>query len=221
MQNASIWNREIVSIWYKFTYYKWNFQWFCMLQVCMCVYSVVVIVVVLVVIEVLVLKYYCISFFTLKECKQNRWTIIVFGMNVVEPYDPTMILLIGIWMSFTKKPIKPIIQKPMAVAIAIFWNSRRSGFVHRFTKRIESLANTRAGSQNLVTWSIFILFLLMISSNNLMIKKERKWREREKNTRHRISKAQQWTKISWKLYAKLSMWPHFQITFIKEFRKYQ
>jgi hypothetical protein len=34
-----------------------------------------------------------------------------------------MMLLIGIWISLTKKPIKPIIAKPMAVAIAIFWNS--------------------------------------------------------------------------------------------------
>lgn len=66
-------------------------------------------------------------------------------------YEPTMMLLIGIWMSLTKKPMKPIIQKPMAVAIAIFWNSRRSGFVHRFTKRMESLANRRPGSQNLIT----------------------------------------------------------------------
>ncbi len=38
-------------------------------------------------------------------------------------YEPTMMLLIGIWISLTKKPIKPIIAKPMAVAIAIFWNS--------------------------------------------------------------------------------------------------
>lgn len=66
-------------------------------------------------------------------------------------YEPTMMLLIGIWMSLTKKPMKPIIQKPMAVAIAIFWNSRRSGFVHLFTKRMESLANRRPGSQNLMT----------------------------------------------------------------------
>jgi hypothetical protein len=34
-----------------------------------------------------------------------------------------MMLLIGIWMSLTKKPIKPIMAKPIAVAIAIFWNS--------------------------------------------------------------------------------------------------
>jgi len=38
-------------------------------------------------------------------------------------YEPTMMLLIGIWISLTKKPIKPMIAKPMAVAIAIFWNS--------------------------------------------------------------------------------------------------
>lgn len=66
-------------------------------------------------------------------------------------YEPTMILLIGIWISLTKKPMKPIMQKPIAVAIAIFWNSRRSGFVHRFINRMESLANKRPGSQNLIT----------------------------------------------------------------------
>lgn len=32
----------------------------------------------------------------------------------------TMILLIGMCMSFTKKPIKPIIANPIAVARAIF-----------------------------------------------------------------------------------------------------
>lgn len=66
-------------------------------------------------------------------------------------------LLIGIWMSLTKNPMKPMMQKPMAVAIAIFWNSRRSGFVQRFTKRSESLANKRPGSQNLISWSISCL----------------------------------------------------------------
>jgi len=34
-----------------------------------------------------------------------------------------MILLIGIWISFTKKPMNPMIAKPIAVAMAIFWNS--------------------------------------------------------------------------------------------------
>lgn len=36
----------------------------------------------------------------------------------------TMMLLIGIWINLTKNPINPIIQKPMAVAMAIFWNSK-------------------------------------------------------------------------------------------------
>jgi len=34
-----------------------------------------------------------------------------------------MILLIGIWMSFTKKPMNPMIANPIRVARAIFWNS--------------------------------------------------------------------------------------------------
>ena len=36
----------------------------------------------------------------------------------------TMMLLIGMWMSFTKNPMKPIIANPIAVARAIFWNSK-------------------------------------------------------------------------------------------------
>jgi len=32
-------------------------------------------------------------------------------------------LLIGMWISLTKNPINPIIAKPIAVAMAIFWNS--------------------------------------------------------------------------------------------------
>lgn len=35
----------------------------------------------------------------------------------------TMMLLIGMWMSLTKKPMKPMIAKPIAVAMAIFENS--------------------------------------------------------------------------------------------------
>lgn len=69
-------------------------------------------------------------------------------------YEPTMMLLMGMWISLTKKPMKPIMQKPIAVAIAIFWNSLRSGLVQRFTKRMESLAKTRPGSQNLTTLSM-------------------------------------------------------------------
>jgi hypothetical protein len=32
-------------------------------------------------------------------------------------------LLMGIWISFTKKPMNPMIANPIAVAMAIFWNS--------------------------------------------------------------------------------------------------
>ena len=66
-----------------------------------------------------------------------------------------MMLLMGIWMSLTKNPMKPIIENPIAVAIAIFWNSLRSGFVHLFTRRNESFANSFAGSKAAVIWSIF------------------------------------------------------------------
>lgn len=65
-----------------------------------------------------------------------------------------MMLLIGMWISLTKKPMKPMIAKPMAVAIAIFWNSFLSGLVHRFTRRIESLVNFLTGSVNSRTCSI-------------------------------------------------------------------
>jgi len=32
-------------------------------------------------------------------------------------------LLMGMWMSLTKNPMNPISANPIAVAIAIFWNS--------------------------------------------------------------------------------------------------
>lgn len=35
----------------------------------------------------------------------------------------TMMLLMGMWMSLTKKPMNPMMANPIAVAIAIFWNS--------------------------------------------------------------------------------------------------
>uniref|UniRef100_H2Y3L2 Uncharacterized protein n=1 Tax=Ciona intestinalis TaxID=7719 RepID=H2Y3L2_CIOIN len=60
-------------------------------------------------------------------------------------------LLIGIWISLTKKPINPIIANPIAVATAIFWNSFLSGFVHLFTSRIESFANCFPGSTHAIT----------------------------------------------------------------------
>lgn len=44
-------------------------------------------------------------------------------MKLKATFTYTIILLIGIWINLTKKPIKPIIAKPIAVAMAIFWNS--------------------------------------------------------------------------------------------------
>lgn len=39
----------------------------------------------------------------------------------------TMMLLMGMWMSLTKNPMKPMMANPIAVAMAIFWNSRQQG----------------------------------------------------------------------------------------------
>ena len=47
-------------------------------------------------------------------------------------------LLIGMCTSLTKKPTKPMIRKPIIVADAMRANSFRSGFVHFFTRWIES-----------------------------------------------------------------------------------
>lgn len=48
----------------------------------------------------------------------------IMHLNIKEK-TYTIILLIGMWISFTKKPINPIIANPIAVAIAIFWNSEK------------------------------------------------------------------------------------------------
>ena len=37
----------------------------------------------------------------------------------INDHDPTMMLLMGMCMSLTKKPMKPMMVKPMSVAIAI------------------------------------------------------------------------------------------------------
>lgn len=52
-----------------------------------------------------------------------KWTIIVPATSYIYDkniYDPTMMLLIGMWISLTKNPMNPIMQKPIAVAMAIF-----------------------------------------------------------------------------------------------------
>merc|ERR1719493_682785 len=42
--------------------------------------------------------------------------------------------------------MNPMMAKPIAVAVAIFWNSFLSGFVHLLTSLSESLENCRRGS---------------------------------------------------------------------------
>ena len=36
----------------------------------------------------------------------------------------------GMWINLTKKPMKPMMAKPMAVAKAIFWNSEKTNEKH-------------------------------------------------------------------------------------------
>merc|ERR1712168_421035 len=49
-----------------------------------------------------------------------------------------------------------MMAKPIAVAIAIFVNSFRSGFVHLFTNRAESLANCMHGSNCIMRTSMVV-----------------------------------------------------------------
>jgi len=58
---------------------------------------------------------------------------------------PTMMLLIGMKISLTKNPMKPMIANPIEVACATFVNSVRSGFVQRFTSLQLSLTNSSVG----------------------------------------------------------------------------
>ena len=80
---------------------------------------------------------------------------------------PTIMLLMGIWISFTKKPMNPMIANPIAVAMAIFWNSFLSGLVHLLTSRIESFTNCRLGSTNCITWSMFVCLKNKSKNNTL------------------------------------------------------
>merc|ERR1712189_3846 len=53
--------------------------------------------------------------------------------------------------------MKPMMANPIAVAMAIFWNSFLSGFVHLLTSLTESLENCLRGSTNCTIWSILSL----------------------------------------------------------------
>lgn len=75
------------------------------------------------------------SIYTIHE-RQTRQT---------KTYDPMRMLLTGIWRSRTKYPMKPITANPIAVADAILVNSRRSGLVHRRSRRAESIENSCSG----------------------------------------------------------------------------
>lgn len=68
--------------------------------------------------------------------------------------DPTMMLLMGMKMSLTKKPMKPMTINPMAVLIATFENSRRSGLWHFLTSRMLSFVNSLTGRTTVSTASI-------------------------------------------------------------------
>ena len=50
-------------------------------------------------------------------------------------------LLMGMWINFTKKPMKPMIANPSAVAMAIFWNSVETS-PHKVANKWESLLLT-------------------------------------------------------------------------------
>ena len=44
-------------------------------------------------------------------------------LSVIAGATHTMMLLMGMWMSFTKNPMNPITANPIAVAVAMRWNS--------------------------------------------------------------------------------------------------
>ena len=54
-------------------------------------------------------------------------------------FHPTMMLLMGMWMSFTKNPMNPMMAKPIAVAVAIFWNSERRPKIDQIFVHLEKL----------------------------------------------------------------------------------
>ena len=64
--------------------------------------------------------------------------------------------------------MKPMSAKPIAVAMAIFWNSFLSGFVHLLTNLTESLLNCLRGSRAVTIWSMVkdLLLLVLVSGSN-------------------------------------------------------
>lgn len=58
-------------------------------------------------------------FYTDVRCKNTTWQFNTYLNHC------TIMLLIGMCISLTKNPMKPIIANPIAVATAIFWNSKQ------------------------------------------------------------------------------------------------
>jgi hypothetical protein len=52
---------------------------------------------------------------------------------------------------FHQEASEPMIANPIAVAMAIFWNSLLPGLVHLLTSHIESFTNCRLGSTDCIT----------------------------------------------------------------------
>lgn len=105
-------------------------------------------------------------FFAVKKNANKQHTRNSFDWANLQPFsnqkthqalhypDPTMMLLIGMKMSLTKNPMKPITINPKAVLMATLENSRRSGLWHRLTKRMLSLAKSFTGLTTVSTASM-------------------------------------------------------------------
>ena len=65
-----------------------------------------------------------------------------------------MMLLMGMWMSLTKNPMNPMMANPMAVAIAIFWNSEKKKCVVRIKLTRNLLAQYLQRPSQLSSFSI-------------------------------------------------------------------
>lgn len=69
---------------------------------------------------------------------------------------PRRMLLIGMCTRRTKKPMKPMMAKPISVAWEILMYSLRSGLLQRLTRRTESIMKACRGSLTLRAASIVV-----------------------------------------------------------------
>jgi hypothetical protein len=61
-----------------------------------------------------------------------------------------MMLLMGMWISLTKNPIKPMMANPIAVAVAILVNSEMGG------KLASELAGISLHNIHQISWCMFL-----------------------------------------------------------------